>query len=234
MNNDTAIITSSHTGDGHLTVLLEGQLIIRNGNTIKKELTDALNRSQNVTLVFRNIIKIDLAVLQLLIALQKSAATLEKNLSFDIELPEHFRTVIKNSGLDGIFLFNFKSQVNKYNNTVLIVDDSNMVMKLLSFIIKKAGYTVLSAVDGNNALELLDEGDIDLVITDLNMPNKDGVELIREIRLTEHYRYVPVILFISGSEEEKTNYMKTSGATMLFDKNDIKEKMIPTIKKMIG
>ena len=122
----------------------------------------------------------------------------------------------------------------EYTNTVLIVDDSKLMVKLLSSIIKKAGYTVLSAVDGDNALELFDEREIDLVITDLNMPNKDGIELISEIRLKEYYRYMPVILFISGSEEEKINYMKTSGATMLFDKNNIREKMIPTIKKMIG
>ena len=62
----------------------------------------------------------------------------------------------------------------EYTNTVLIVDDSPIVTQVLSFMIRKAGYNILSAVDGEKALELLDGRDIDLVITDLNMPILDG------------------------------------------------------------
>ena len=122
----------------------------------------------------------------------------------------------------------------EYTNTVLIVDDSDMIVKVLSFMIKKAGYTVLSGIDGKNALELLDGRDIDLVITDLNMPSMNGIELISEIRSQEYYRYLPVVLFIADGEEDRKKYMETSGATMLFDKSNIKEKIIPTIKKMLG
>ena len=112
MKNDCDIITSCRTGDNHIRVLLTGQLNIRNGTIIKKELTGALNSSQNLEVVFRDVIKIDLAVLQLLIALQKSAAQLEKNLLFDIELPEHIQGVINNSGLKRIFTVDFKNQAN--------------------------------------------------------------------------------------------------------------------------
>ena len=122
----------------------------------------------------------------------------------------------------------------EYTKNVLVVDDSEMVLKVLSFMIKKAGYTILSAVDGKNALEFFDGRDIDLVITDLNMPNMDGSELISEIRSKEYYRHIPIVLFSSGSEENQKKILKTSGATLLFDKNSIQEKMIPTIKKMIG
>jgi len=122
----------------------------------------------------------------------------------------------------------------EYTNTVLIVDDSHMIVKVLSFMLKKAGYTVLSGIDGKNALEFFDGRDIDLVITDLNMPNMNGLELISEIRSQEYYRYLPVVLFIADGEEDRKKYMETSGATMLFDKSNIKEKIIPTIKKMLG
>jgi len=122
----------------------------------------------------------------------------------------------------------------EYTNTVLIVDDSPIVTQVLSFMIRKAGYNILSAVDGEKALELLDGRDIDLVITDLNMPNMNGLELISEIRSQEYYRYLPVVLFIADGEEDRKKYMETSGATMLFDKSNIKEKIIPTIKKMLG
>jgi len=122
----------------------------------------------------------------------------------------------------------------EYTDTVLIVDDSSMVTKVLSFMIKKAGYNILSAVDGKNALELFDGREIDLVITDLNMPNMNGLELINEIRSKEYYCYTPVVLFNAGSGEDQKKIMKTSGATMLFDKNNIREKIITTIKKMLG
>jgi len=122
----------------------------------------------------------------------------------------------------------------EYTNTILVVDDSEMVLKVLSFMIKKAGYTVLSAINGKAALEFFDGRDIDLVITDLNMPNMDGIELISQIRSKEFYRHIPIVLFNAGNEEEQKNILKTSGATLLFDKNDIQDKMIPTIKKMIG
>ena len=122
----------------------------------------------------------------------------------------------------------------EYTNTILIVDDSQMVSKVLSFKIGKAGYNVLSAVDGRKALEFFDGREIDLVITDLNMPNMDGLELINEIRLKEYYCYMPVVLFVPDDEKDRNKIIATSGATMLFDKNNIKEKIIPTIKKILG
>lgn len=122
----------------------------------------------------------------------------------------------------------------EYTNTVLIVDDSQMVTKVLSFIVKKAGYNILSAIDGKNALEFFDGREIDLVITDLNMPNMDGLEFISEIRLKEYYQYIPVVLFIPDGEKNRKEIIETSGATILFDKNNIKEKIIPTINKMLG
>ena len=121
----------------------------------------------------------------------------------------------------------------KYTNTVLIVDDSSMIVTMLSFMIKKEGYTVFSAEDGSKALELFNGREIDLMITDLNMPNVNGTELISEIRLKEYYRYIPVVLFSADIENEKNELMK-SGATMLFDKKDIKGKIIPTIRKLLA
>jgi two-component system chemotaxis response regulator CheY len=122
----------------------------------------------------------------------------------------------------------------EYTSTVLVVDDSEIVVKVLSFMIKRAGYTILSASDGRNALEFFDGRDIDLVITDLHMPEMDGTQLISEIRSKEYYRHMPIVLFIAGKVENQEKILKTSGATMLFDKNNIKDEIIPAIKKMIG
>lgn len=122
----------------------------------------------------------------------------------------------------------------EYTNTILIVDDSEMVVKVLSFMTKKAGYNVLSADDGKTALELLNGRNIDLVLTDLNMPGMDGIELIKHIRASEHYRYTPVVLFVPANEKNRKETIETSGATTLFDKENIKDKIIPAIKKMLN
>jgi anti-anti-sigma regulatory factor len=112
MKRESVSITTLTSGVNNTRLLLEGQLTIRNAHAIKRELLLALNSSQNLELVFRNMIKIDLAVLQLLIALQKSAARLEKTLSFDIELTDCIQSVMQNSGLEKLLATNFKSQVD--------------------------------------------------------------------------------------------------------------------------
>ena len=100
--------------------------------------------------------------------------------------------------------------------------------------IKKAGYNVLSATDGKAALELFDGRNIDVILTDLNMPVMDGLDLITYIRASGRYRYTPVALFVPDSEKERKEIMKTSGATILFDKGNIKDKIIPAIKKLLN
>lgn len=120
------------------------------------------------------------------------------------------------------------------SNTILVVDDSPIVAKTLSFLIQKAGYTVFSAGDGAEALTLLDEENIDLVFTDLNMPNLNGIQLIQNVRKHDYYKYLPIVLFVADNENGRTELMKSSGATMLLDKGNIKEKLIPTIKKLLN
>jgi CheY-like chemotaxis protein len=121
-----------------------------------------------------------------------------------------------------------------YTDTVLIVDDSPIIVKMLSFLIQKAGYHTACAESAQAALEMLDGRDIGLVITDLNMPHMNGTDLISQIRETSDYRYVPVMLFVPDNDSRRKQIMQSSGATLLFDKKDIQELILPTIKKIIG
>jgi len=86
---------------------------------------------------------------------------------------------------------------------ILVADDSPTIRKFVSFSLTMKGYEVVSACDGMEAIEKLPNTKFDLIITDLNMPNLDGFELIRSIRRSEEYREVPIIILssLSGSNE---------------------------------
>jgi len=94
--------------------------------------------------------------------------------------------------------------------TVLVVDDSATVRKFVSVSLEMQGFSVTSACDGMDALEKLPTREFDLVITDLNMPNMDGFELIKALRENELYRELPVIILTSLSDYAS----KEQGATL--------------------
>ncbi len=86
---------------------------------------------------------------------------------------------------------------------ILIADDSPTIRKFVSFTLKAKGFEVVAASDGMEAIELLPMNDVDLIITDLNMPNMDGFELIKAVRENEANKHIPIIILSSlkGSEE---------------------------------
>lgn len=86
---------------------------------------------------------------------------------------------------------------------ILVADDSPTIRKFVSIALKVKGYEIIQVADGMQALEKLPSEKIDLVITDLNMPNVDGFELIDSIRKNSDYKEIPIIILssLSGSEE---------------------------------
>ncbi len=88
--------------------------------------------------------------------------------------------------------------------TILVVDDSPTVVKFVSFSLKNGGYNVVTACDGMDAIEKISNmsENVDLVITDLNMPNLDGYGLIDTLRQNEKHQHTPIIILSSESEEE--------------------------------
>ncbi|NJM15638.1 MAG: response regulator, partial [Bacteroidales bacterium] len=79
------------------------------------------------------------------------------------------------------------------SKVILIVDDSESIREVVSFTLENEGYEALIGVDGKDALKYLDGRKIDLVITDLHMPEMNGIELIKEIRKMESYLRVPIL-----------------------------------------
>lgn len=95
---------------------------------------------------------------------------------------------------------------------VLIADDSPTIRKFVAFSLTMQGLEVISAVDGMEALEKIPEQKIDLLITDLNMPNMDGFELIKAVRLTDEYKDLPIIILSSLSSSEEIEKGMSCGA----------------------
>jgi two-component system, chemotaxis family, chemotaxis protein CheY len=97
---------------------------------------------------------------------------------------------------------------------IMTVDDSATVRQMLTFTLEDAGYQVLEAVDGVEALAKLTAGEkVDMLITDLNMPNMDGIELIRAVRKDPTYRFIPIIMLTTETQESKRQEGKSAGAS---------------------
>lgn len=119
------------------------------------------------------------------------------------------------------------------SKTILIVDDSESVREIVSYTLKDAGYNVLEAKDGKDALRHFANPGVELVITDLNMPEMDGIALIKEIRSLETYKYVPILMLTTESQAAKKQDAKAAGATGWIVKPFVAQKLLDTVQKVI-
>lgn len=117
--------------------------------------------------------------------------------------------------------------------TILIVDDSESIREVVKATLENANYNVIVAVDGLDALGKLDGKQIDLIITDLNMPNKDGIELIRDARALDAYKFTPILLLTTESQAEKKQEAKAAGATGWIVKPFVQDKLLAVIQKVL-
>ncbi len=117
--------------------------------------------------------------------------------------------------------------------TILTVDDSTSMRQMVSFTLKEAGYDVVEAVDGKDGISKLESNKIEMVITDLNMPNMDGIEMIRVARAMQQYKFIPIILLTTESQDSKKKEGKEAGATGWIVKPFKPEQLIAVIKKVL-
>ena len=96
---------------------------------------------------------------------------------------------------------------------ILTVDDSRTIRDMLAHYLQQAGFEVVSAVDGSDGVEKFQAEDVDLVITDINMPVMDGYELIENIRSGDSGSRVPILVLSTESSDEKKMRAKIAGAT---------------------
>lgn len=117
---------------------------------------------------------------------------------------------------------------------ILAVDDSASMRQMVSFTLKGAGHDVVEACDGAEALKLAQTNQVDLVLTDVNMPNMDGVTLIKELRALPSYKFTPMLTLTTESGTDKKMEGKQAGATGWIVKPFSPDQLLATIKKVLG
>jgi two-component system, chemotaxis family, chemotaxis protein CheY len=118
--------------------------------------------------------------------------------------------------------------------TILTVDDSISVRQMVSFTLQEAGYKVIEACDGLDALNKVQSQQINMVLTDLNMPNMDGIELIRNLRAIPSFKFIPIVMLTTESQTEKKLQGKQAGATGWIVKPFNTDQLLAVIKKVLG
>ncbi len=116
---------------------------------------------------------------------------------------------------------------------ILVVDDSEIVRNLHSFILKATGYDVVNAANGYEALEKLYQDEFDLIVTDVNMPKMDGIMLIKEIRKEDRYKEIPIIIVSTESEMQDKQIGFSAGANVYVVKPVKEEALIMNAKMLL-
>ena len=120
------------------------------------------------------------------------------------------------------------------SNVILAVDDSPSMRQMVGQTLRAAGYDVIEAADGVEALEVAKERVVDVVITDVNMPNMDGITLVTRLRALPSYRLVPLLLLTTESAPERKAEGKQAGATGWMVKPFDDESLISVLRRVTG
>ena len=116
---------------------------------------------------------------------------------------------------------------------IMIVDDSASLRQVVGIALKGAGYEVVEACDGKDALTKLDGRKIHLIISDVNMPNMDGITLVKEVKKLPSYRFTPVIMLTTESQEGKKAEGQAAGAKAWVVKPFQPAPMLQAVSKLI-
>jgi two-component system chemotaxis response regulator CheY len=116
---------------------------------------------------------------------------------------------------------------------ILVVDDSESIRELVSMILENAGYEITKAIDGADALVMLDDHSFDMILTDLNMPRVDGISLIRGVRANDRYGKLPIIMLTTESSTSLKDEAKAAGATGWIIKPFVADKLLAVINKVM-
>ncbi|XVV16009.1 response regulator [Actinoplanes sp. CA-131856] len=119
--------------------------------------------------------------------------------------------------------------------TILIVDDSASVRQVVSIALKGAGYEVITANDGKDALAKMSGGQrLHLIISDVNMPNMDGITFVAEAKKLPAYKFTPIIMLTTESQDDKKKQAQAAGAKAWVTKPFQPEQMLSAVAKLVA
>jgi len=118
--------------------------------------------------------------------------------------------------------------------TILAVDDSASMRQMVSFTLKSAGFDVVEAADGQEALNIAKQKSFDLVLSDVNMPVMNGIEFVTNLRQESNYKYTPILMLTTESGGDMKMEGKKAGATGWIVKPFNPDQLLSTIKKVLG
>ena len=117
--------------------------------------------------------------------------------------------------------------------TIMIVDDSATLRQVVGIALKGAGYDVLEACDGKDALSRLDGRKIHLIICDVNMPNMDGISFVKQMKTLPSYKFTPVIMLTTEAGEDKKREGQAAGARAWVVKPFQPPQMLDAVSKLV-
>jgi two-component system chemotaxis response regulator CheY len=119
------------------------------------------------------------------------------------------------------------------SKTVITIDDAATMRKMVSFTLRGAGYSMLEAEDGVAALEVLKNAQVDLIITDVNMPRMDGIEFTRQARQIPALQKTPILLLTTETDGDSKARAKAAGATGWLVKPFKPEQLVAVVSKVV-
>lgn len=117
--------------------------------------------------------------------------------------------------------------------SILLVDDSASMREMVSFTLKGVGHEVSEAEDGVEALEFAKKTSVDLVVTDVNMPNMDGITLTAELRKLDSYKFIPILILTTETGSVRKEQGKVAGATGWIEKPFDPDNLLGTINRVL-
>ena len=120
------------------------------------------------------------------------------------------------------------------SKTILIVDDSVSMRKILGLTLAEQGYEILEADDGALALETLDGRTIDLIVSDLNMPNMNGLEFAHAVKKRKDYAFVPIVMLSTEGADKWKAESKAAGVRVWLTKPFQADELVSVISRLIA
>ncbi|MDH5483992.1 MAG: response regulator [Gammaproteobacteria bacterium] len=117
---------------------------------------------------------------------------------------------------------------------ILSVDDSKVIREMVKAVLSAEGHEVTTANDGVEGLEAARNNQFDLILTDINMPNMNGISLVSKLRRMPAYLHTPIVMITTDNSDYKKSKSKTMGATGWLQKPFDPARLIQATKKLLG